>query len=205
VSAEPRCSIMVRLRPPSGYSLVEVVFVTALMATLSAIAIPELHAGLDDYRAAGSVRYLTTRFARARMEAVARSRDVAVRFTQDAHGWSYAVYVDGNGDGVRTRDILRGTDTELVPPERLSANFPGVTFAVPAGLPPVESGPPTDGDPLKLGSSNLLSFSAHGTSSSGSVYVRGRNGSQYVIRAFGETGKVRALKFDARTQRWNPL
>jgi type II secretory pathway pseudopilin PulG len=205
VSAEPRCSIMVRLCPPSGYSLVEIVFVLGLMATLSAIAIPELHAGLDDYRAAGSVRYLTTRLARARMDAVARSRDVAVRFTLDAHGWSYAVYEDGNGDGVRTRDILGGTDIELVPPERLSANFPGVTFAVPVGLPPVESGSPTDGDPLKLGAGNLLSFSAHGTSSSGSVYVRGRNGSQYVIRAFGETGKVRALKFDARTRRWNPL
>jgi type II secretory pathway pseudopilin PulG len=196
---------MSHLRTSFGYSLVEFVFVTGLMATLSAVAFPELQTALDDHRAAGSVRYLTTRLARARMDAIVRSSDVAVRFSKDAQGWSYAVYVDGNSDGVRTRDIQRGTDTQLMPPERLSDNFPGVMFDVPAGLPPVESGPATDGDPLKLGASNLLSFSAHGTSSSGSVYVRGRNGSQYVIRAFGETGKVRALKFDPRTQRWNPL
>lgn len=196
---------MSRLRTPRGYSLVELVFTTGLMATLSAIAIPELHAALDDYRAAGSVRYLTTRLARTRMDAIVRSSDVAVRFIEDARGWSYGIFVDGNGDGVRTRDIQHGIDTPVAPPERLSDHFPGVTFAVPVGLPPVESGAATDGDPLKLGAGNLLTFSAHGTSSSGSLYIRGRNGSQYVIRTFGETGKVRALKFDARRQRWNPL
>ncbi len=134
-----------------------------------------------------------------------RSTDVGLQFVVDTAGDSYAMYVDGNGDGVLTGDIQRGTDRMLLPPEHLRDNFPGVAFEVPAGLPPVESGAVTDGDPLKLGSSNLLSFSAHGTSSSGSVYIRGRSGAQYVIRAYGQTGKVRALKFDVRTRRWNPL
>lgn len=196
---------MTQARPTSGYAFIELLFAAGLAATLGAIAVPGLLGAIDEYRAIGAVRYLTTRLARARMEAIVRSSDVAVRFVEDANGYTYAVYLDGNNDGVRTRDIERGTDIPLVRSERLSNHFPGVGFAVPAGLPPVDGGSPTDGDPLKLGSSNLLSFSALGTSSSGSIYVRGRNGSQFVIRAFGETGKVRALKFESASRRWRPL
>jgi type II secretory pathway pseudopilin PulG len=192
-------------RSSRGYSLIELTFVSGLIVTLSGMAVPQVLTAIDEYRTAAAVRYLTTRLARARMEAVVRSTDVAVRFIQAGEGDSYAVYADGNGDGVRTRDIQEGTDPLLMPAEHLRDNFAGVAFEVLAGLPPVESGPPTDGDPLKLGSSNLLSFSPLGTSSSGSVYIRGRSGAQYVIRAYGQTGKVRAMKYDPRNRRWNPL
>jgi type II secretory pathway pseudopilin PulG len=192
-------------RSPRGYSLIELTFVSGLIATLSGVAVPQVVAAIDEYRTATAVRYLTTTLARARMEAVLRSADVAVRFTPDAEGDSFIVYVDGNGDGVRAHDIQQGTDRALRPAEHLCDSFAGVAFGVPVGLPPVDSGSPTDGDPLKLGASNMLSFSALGTSSSGSVYIRGRGGAQYVIRAYGQTGKVRALKYDARNRRWNPL
>lgn len=192
-------------RSSRGYSLIELTFVSGLIATLSGMAVPQVLTAIDEYRTAGAVRYLTTRLARARMEAVVRSADVAVRFTPDAEGDGYAVYVDGNGDGVRTRDMQQGVDRLLMPAEHLRDNFAGVRFEVPVGLPPVESGSATDGDPLKLGVSNLLSFSALGTCSSGSVFIRGRSGAQYVIRAYGQTGKVRALKYDPRNRRWNPL
>jgi hypothetical protein len=196
---------MVVRRSTRGYSVIELTFVSGLIATLSGVAVPQMLAAIDEYRAAGAVRYLTTRLARARMEAIVRSAEVAVRFFQEADDCSYAVYVDGNGDGVRTTDIQAGIDPLLVPAEHLDDNFAGVVFEVPRGLPPVDSGPSTDGDPLKLGVSNLLSFSSLGTSSSGSVYVRGRRGAQYVVRAYGQTGKVRALKYDSRNRRWTPL
>ena len=196
---------MVIRRSTRGYSVIELTFVSGLIATLSGVAVPQVLAGVDEYRTAGAVRYLTTRLARVRMEAILRSVEVAVKFSQDAEGGSYAVYMDGNGDGVRTADIQTGTDPLLMTAEHLHDNFAGVVLDVPQGLPPVESGSPTDGDPLKLGVSNLLSFSSLGTSSSGSVYVRGRRGAQYVVRAYGQTGRVRALKYDARNRRWIPL
>ena len=187
-----------------GYCLLELLFAGSIGLNLAAIAIPKLLVSLDDQRAAAAIRYVATQCARVRMEAITRGADVALRFTSDANGYLYAVYVDGNGDGVRSRDIQRGIDSELLAGERLSTHFPGVSFAVPAGLPGVDGGGPTDGDPLKLGSGNLLSYSAQGTSSSGSLYVRGRNGAQYVIRAYGETGKTRVLKFDGRVRQWVP-
>ena len=90
-------------------------------------------------------------------------------------GYSFGVYVDGNGDGVRTPDITMSIDRPLGAVERLPDNFAGVDFGLLPGLPPVDAGSPAPGtDPIKLGASNLLSYSATGTSSSGSLYIRGR-------------------------------
>lgn len=189
----------------SGYSLLEVMFALALSVTLSAVAGAQLIDSVDELRAAGAVRYLSTRLQQARMEAVMRSTDVALQFVQIPGGYTYASYTDGNGNGVRTRDIQGGADPRIGPVERLADQFVGVDFGVLPGLPPVDAGSAPPGtDPIKLGSSNILTFTALGTSSSGSLYLRGRRNAQYVIRIFGETGKTRVLKFDARAQQWKP-
>jgi len=191
---------------PVGYSLVELMFATALVATMSALTVPGILATIDDMRTVGAVRYVSARLQRARMEAVARSASVALRFVQTPDGYAYAVYVDGNGNGVRTPDIQRGIDREVMPLERLPDLFRGVDFGVLPGLPPVDSGSSPPGtDPITLGPSNILTFSAMGTSSSGSLYIRGPKGAQYVLRVFGETGRTHVLKFDPGARRWNPL
>ena len=188
-----------------GYSLLELLFASALCVTLGAIAAPLLFAAVDDVRAAGAARYLSTRLYQARMEAVGRSADVGVRFVQASDGYAYAMYVDGNGDGVRTRDIQGNLDPRIGPVERLPDHFAGVDFGVLSGLPPVDAGSAAPGtDPIKLGASSILTFTPLGTSSSGSLYLRGRRNSQYVIRILGETGKTRVLKFDTRARQWKP-
>ncbi len=193
-------------RRAGGYSLIELVFVLGLSMTLSAVAIPQVLTGLDESRTAGAANYVSTRFQRARMEAVVRSAAVAVQFTQDSAGYRYAVYVDGNGNGVLTRDIQRGIDRRLGAMERLSEQFTGVDFGVIPGLPPIDpGGTPPGNDPIRLGSGNSASFAATGASTSGTVYVRGRGGSQYAVRIFGDTGKTRRLKFDRAVWQWKPL
>lgn len=187
----------------AGYSLVELMFVVSLVFTLSAVAIPELLAAVDEFRAAGAARYVAARVHRVRMEAIMRSANVALRFTQVDGGVAFSVFLDGNGDGVRTLDIQRAIDRQIVAIERLPDHFAGVDFGVLPGLPPVEPGADAPGsDPIKLGSSNLLSFSPTGASSPGSVYVRGRKTSQYVVRVLGGTGRIRVLKFNSRTRQW---
>ena len=189
----------------AGYSLIELLFVLAAAATASGIAIPPLLTALDDYRTAGAVRYISTRIQRTRIEAVSRSTNAAMQFVQSGGGFSYGTYIDGNGDGVRTQDITNGVDRPLGPAERIPDNFSGVDFGVLPGLPAVEPGAAPPGtDPIRLGSSNLLSYSPTGTSSSGSVYVLGRSQAQYVIRVLGDTGRTRVLRFDQRTRLWTP-
>src|SRR3954451_7375840 len=102
----------------------------AVGVTMSAAAVPQLLTGLDDARTAGAAQYVSARFQRARMEAVLRSASVAVVFAQDADGYTYAAYVDGNGNGVLARDMQRGIDRRLGAVERLSEQFSGVDFGV---------------------------------------------------------------------------
>src|SRR5438034_6100025 len=128
---------MTRLCCASGSTLLEVLFVSALMATLGGIAVPQALVAIDDVRAAGAARYVSGRLQRARMEAVMRSADVAIKFTQAADSYSYAVYVDGNRNGVRTADISKNVDRELLPAERLTDQFPGVDFGALPDLPAV--------------------------------------------------------------------
>jgi prepilin-type N-terminal cleavage/methylation domain-containing protein len=189
----------------AGYSLIELLVVLAILITLSGVAVPNLLAQIDESRARGAARYLSGRLQQARMQAVLRSSDVAVRFVADELGYRYAVYVDGNGNGVLTRDIQSGADGTILWPERLSDQFSGVDFGTLPNLPGVDSGAAPGDDPVKLGTSNILTFSAHGTSSSGSLYIRGPHNAQYVVRVFGGSGKVRVLRFDAGTWTWTPL
>ena len=178
----------------------------AIGATLLGAAIPGYLAGIDDYRASGAARHLSGRLQRARMEAVMRSATVAVQFTQTSSGYSYAVFLDGNRNGVLSRDIQRGVDVPIGAVERLPEQFSGVEFGAIPGLPPVDTGGTPPGiDPIRLGSGSLASFTAMGTASSGTVYVRGRHDAQYAVRIFGETGKTRVMKFDSGTRQWRQL
>jgi len=186
-----------------GYSLVELLFVMGLMATLTAVAIPQLLATIDTFRAIGATRYLSTRLHRARSEAVMRSADVAMRFVRSDGAYAFAVYVDGNRNGVHAPDIDHGIDRQIGAVERLGDSFGGIEFGAIPGLPPVDEGAIAPGDdPIRLGSSDSVTFTAMGTSTPGSLYIRSRRGAQYVIRIFGQTGKTRVLRFNVRTWKW---
>jgi hypothetical protein len=87
----------------------------------------------------------------------------------------------------------------------LSDNYAGVDFGLLPDLPPIDpGGPPPGMDPIKLGSSALLSYAPSGSSSPGSVYIRGRK-VQYAIRILGDTGRTRILKFNPHDRLWKGL
>ena len=155
------------------------------MATLSAIAVPQSLAAVDRARAMSAARFLASRMAVARSQAVMRSTHVALRFEDGTSGITFRMFVDGNRNGVRTADISAGIDVPVEAPVRLGELYQGVAIAV-AGA--------AGSDPVKLGASNLLSFTPFGTATSGSVFVRGRDGSQFAVRVLGATGRARVLR-----------
>ena len=186
--------------------MIELAVAVGLMATATATALPQVLAGLDEARVAGAARYLSGRFYDTRIEAITRSAEVALRFTATNAGYVYEVFADGNGNGVLTRDIQRNIDRQIHAPEQLSSQFSGVDFGTLPGLPAIDAGSPAPGaDPIKFGVSNMVSFSALGSSSSGTVYIRSRDNAQYAVRVLGNTAKVRIFRFDARSRQWNPL
>jgi hypothetical protein len=194
------------MRRVAGYSLIELMFALGVMVMLAGIAIPQILAALDDYQAYGAVRYLSGRLHETRMMAVTRTVNTAMRFTNAGGSYAYGVYVDGNRNGIRSADIADGVDPEIQRQERLSDLFPGVDFGAVPGLPSVEPGsPPPGNDPIRFGSTSMAVFNPLGTSTPGSLYIRGRRDSQYAVRLFGQTGKIRVLKFNPRTRMWRAL
>jgi prepilin-type N-terminal cleavage/methylation domain-containing protein len=194
------------VRSANGFTLVELLFATGLMAVLTAAAAPQLLAGLDEWRTRGAVRYLSSRLYQARMEAAVRNADAAVRFVRAGSTYEYFTVVDGNRNGVRTPDVQAGIDRVVQPRERLADKFSGVEFGALPGLPPVDpAGAAPGADPIRLGTSDMVIFTALGSSSPGSLYVRGRGSVQYVLRMFAETGRIRILKFYPGSREWKPL
>jgi Tfp pilus assembly protein FimT len=163
----------------AGFSLVEVLFALGLFLVLSGMAVPQLLTGVDRSRARAAARFLAARMALARSQAVARSQTVALRFAPDASGISLTAYADANGNGVRLKDIASGDDPLLDPSVRLSDLFPGVVISA-----------------LSIGPSGIVSFTPVGTATSGTVYIRGRDGTQYAVRVLGATGRTRVLGYD---------
>jgi hypothetical protein len=130
--------------------------------------------------------------ALARARAVMRSATVALRFDADERGVACGVFVDGNGNGIRVRDIAAGIDEPLEPMTRLSDLFPGVAIGL----------SDETADPVQIGSSSVMSFTPLGTATSGTIYLRARDGSQFAVRVLGATGRTRVLRYMPGTKQW---
>lgn len=188
-------------RRPAGFSLVELLFVVGAVAMTSTVALPELSHAVARYRTVGAARFVAAALQRARASAVTRGASVALRFTSSPDGIRFATYVDGNRNGISTADILTGDDP-LIEPAHGLREFGGADFGLWPGVPAPDGSPFPDADPIRVGASNLLSFTAAGTATSGSLYVRGPGGLQYAIRIHGDTGKTQILRYARGDRTW---
>lgn len=189
----------------SGFSLIDLMCALGIAATLGSIGVPQVIGALREFRAAGAARHLAAHLQSARVRAIARGRDTAVRMTSDARGYVLRVYEDGNRNGVLTRDIDEGVDVPVGAPVRLVDDFPGVDLGALPGLPGVEGSTPPGSDPVRLGASDRVTFTPDGTATPGSLYLRGEGGVQLVVRIYGDTGRTRVLRYRAAARSWEAL
>ena len=172
------------LRAAHGYTLIEILVAVLLIALVASIGVPQILVGLDRSRAWAAARYVASRMLLARAQAVGRAATVALRFEDTAGGATMAVFIDGNRNGVRTQDIESGADALVDSPVLLSSLFAGVTLELPPSA------------------SRIFSFTPSGTATSGTVYVRGRDGSQFAVRVLGATARARVLRYVQARDAW---
>ena len=103
----------------AGFTMVELMIVIAVIAILTAIAVPNIISWLPNYRAKAAARDVISNFQKAKMEAVKRNRDVIIQFTPGAYAasgqvGSYQIFVDdGSGGGIAGDGIQNGAERVL--------------------------------------------------------------------------------------------
>ena len=170
--------------------------------TLVVIATPEWLRGLEDYRTRAAARHLAQRLGDARFRALRQSTFEGLRFEAGPDDYWITSVADGNDNGIRTTELQQGIDRTLSPRDRLGWHFRNVTFGLLPGVPDADGQVTTSTDGVRVGISRILSMNPNGTSSSGTLYLRGGVQSQYAVRVLGVTARVRVLKFDTVRQRW---
>ena len=178
---------------PCGYTFIEILVAVTVAAILSSLALPSFLVTLHRYRVWSATRYLSSRMAWARTQAVTRSAYVALRFSADTGDVAFQMFRDGNHNGVRTVDIEAGIDRPVGESVRLSQLFPGVAIGMATGM---------GTDPVRIGPTDILSFTPMGTATAGTIYVRSPDDEQLAIRVVGATARTRVMRYVRRTRAW---
>lgn len=181
--------------PPGLTSLELIVGLAAIGALVAATATGafQLQSALAIRSAAAE---LSSAFVRARAYALTRGIAVALKFRKDGGRFEWALYRDGNGNGVRNAEIASGVDRSL----GLAVVWPrsDVRPGILQGTPVPDPGSPGSwldrlDDPIRFNSSDLCSFSPLGESTPGSVYLWDGRDRMAVVRVLGRSAKVRTL------------
>jgi hypothetical protein len=185
----------------------EVVVIFALLTAVVAVAAPavgSLEAAVSGRSAAAEV---SAALFRARAYAISSGRYVGLKFQKNGDRCEWALYRDGNGNGIRTSEIASGVDRSLGVSYAWSRNDvrPGIL----TGNPVPDPGRPGHfldrlDDPIRFGNSDICSFSPIGESSPGSVYLWDGRDRMAVVRVFDRTAKIRALYYRRGQKEWTP-
>jgi hypothetical protein len=186
-----------------GTSTIEQLVVLALIALVFGMSLPAMKRSVEHGRLRGAAFYLASRVAQLRMQAVHRGANVALRFDA-TDPYVFQAFMDGDGDGVRSADIVSGRDSAIDrQAEAIPERFEGVRFGFVPGCPLSDgSAVPQDADPVRIGSSRFLVFAPSGTATSGTLYLRGQLDIGYAVVILGATGRTRLLACTASRGQW---
>lgn len=188
--------------------MIETLIAVSVGAALIGSAVPPLLDATARLRVRGAAEEIRGTFRLAQSFALRYDTNVGVKFRELPDGRvTFALYRDGDGDGVLTADIDRGDDPELEPPRVLQHFGRSAGFGFPPGMVPRDPSDPRRrltglDDPIRFNGSNIASFSALGTSTPGSIYLSDRRSVLAAVRVLSRTAKTAIVFYDAKAERW---
>ena len=191
----------------AAFTLAELALTMTLVGLVSAALLPVAARGRSAALTAAGARQMAVTLHALRWKSVALGRSHGLLFDRDGAGWSWYAVADGNGNGLRTSEVLDGSDPTLSGPHKLEEAVSGITlgFPVPRPIPRV---PPGQGpiqnldDPIQIGNTNLLAFGPLGTASSGTLYITDRVHRLYAVVLFGKTARITVWRYDTKSGQW---
>ena len=189
----------------SGHTLTELLVVLAILGATCLVMLPMTVSMAERTAIRSATARIRGLLVTTREEAIALQAHRGLRFMADGAGWQYAIYQDGDADGVRTADIASGVDTLVDGPWTIVSPRALATLMIPpGGLPHPDSGDvmPEGSRPVRFGNSSLCVFSSDGSSTPGTIYIAARSGNAAAVRCAGDGGRIRILHRTAGADDW---
>jgi type II secretory pathway pseudopilin PulG len=189
-------------------SLIEAVLVLAVLVIVVTAALPEF----GEMRRAAALRSASSQLKgllfRCRAYAVMNARSTAAVFEQLPDGsWRCFIAVDGDGDGIRSRDIRRLVDPVVGEVIHFEAGGAGLGILQGEFVPDPSGRGRLRGnltDPVRAGRGNMITFTPRGTASPASLYLTDHRARMRVLRIYGGTGRVISRVWRSGWPEWRP-
>lgn len=184
-----------------GFSLAELLVALAITAVLLLVALPAVATALHRATLNAAAAHVLSILADTQNRAEMNGRGFAVRFTQIGDEWWYAIYSDGNDNGIRTADITSGADPLVQPLQRLFPPDSHVRPGFAQGITDIDTGKPfaPGASPITFTS---CTFSPGPTTTPGSIYLTDGSSVGVMVRCSGSSGRVRILHYNDLTGGW---
>ena len=191
-----------------GFQLVELLVAAALLAIGLLLAVPPLERAASGLVTRLAAEEIVSALRQARAFANRHAEKVGVKFrVADDGRVTWALYRDGDDDGVRSADIESGVDP-LAAPARSLAHFGRTArLGFPAGEMPTDPSDPRRrldrrDDPIRFNRSDIASFSPLEGSTPGSIYVTDGSRHLLVVRLYNRTARAHILAWDPDRRNW---
>lgn len=189
-----------------GMSLLEAILVVAVTAIIVTAALPDLAEMRRAAALSSASRQLKGLLFRCRAYAVMNARSTAVVFEQrqDA-SWRCFIAYDGDGDGIRRRDIHRLVDPIVGEVLHFEAGGAGLGILQGEFVPDPSGRGRLRGnllDPVRAGRGDIITFTPRGTATPSSLYLTDHRARMHVLRIYGGTGRVISRVWRSGWPRW---
>ncbi|MEO8378569.1 MAG: GspH/FimT family pseudopilin [Acidobacteriota bacterium] len=189
------------MQKEKGQTLFELITVLSVMALVTVAGMQAIDAMKRRIALNSATSELRATIMYVRTLAMARDRNVAIRFRQERDAWTWTVYQDGDGDGVRNDDIDKGKDRQILPPRRFQYGPAGIGLPRDPLFDPMASGKLLSArSPVRFNTSMLCSFTRQGEVTNGSVVLSDGTHAT-IVRVVGTTGRIQVLRWNGNVWR----